>query len=150
MSVDRVPHRPDDEEVEGAKKLGLPGDDQYADAMLMLARRAFETRSYDNAMKVLKGLVLARPEDPRIYESFGILHQVQGRLEQARVCFEAALALDSETIVANVNLGELAWREQKDAERASMHLERVVKRDPKGPFGKRASMTLQLIGRTKH
>ena len=150
MSVDQVPHRPDDEEVEGAKKLGLSGDDQTANVMLDLARRAFERRSYDNAMKVLKGLVISRPDDPRIYEAFGILHQAEGRLDAARRCFEAAFTLDRETIVANVNLGELAWRKEKDPERAKRHLEQVMKRDPKGPFGKRAQVTLNQIARAAH
>jgi Tfp pilus assembly protein PilF len=150
MSVDQVPHRPDAEELEGAKKLGLTGDDQYANAMLDLARRAFEKRSYANAMKVLKGLVLSRPEDPRVYEAFGVLHQAEGRPDDARLCFETAFSIDRETIVANVNLGELAWRKQKDAARARQHLERVVNRDPKGPFGKRARVTLNQIDRAKH
>jgi predicted Zn-dependent protease len=150
MSVDRVPHLPDAEELEGAKKLGLPGDDQTARVMLDLARRAFERRSYDDAMKVLKGLAIARPDDPRIYEAFGVLHQAEGRMDDARLCFETALSLDRETIVANVNLGEVAWRKQKDAARARQHLERVTKRDPKGPFGRRAQVTLNQIDRARH
>jgi tetratricopeptide (TPR) repeat protein len=150
MSVDQVPHRPDHEELEGARKLGLTGDDQYANVMLALARRAFEKRSYGDMMKVLKGLVISRPDDPRIYEAFGILHQAEGRADDARRCFETAYALDRETIVANVNLGELAWRKQRDATLAKQHLDRVLKRDPNGPFGKRALLTLNQIDRAKH
>ncbi len=147
MSVDHPPHRPDDEELSGAKKLDLPSDDQHANAMLELARRAFERKLYDDAMKILKGLVLGRPDDPRIYEAFGVLHQIQGRGEDARLCFEAALALDPETIVANVNLGEIAWRKHKDAALAKHHLDRVMKRDPKGPFGARAKLTLDQLAK---
>jgi Flp pilus assembly protein TadD len=147
MTVDRPPHRPDDEEVRGAKKLGLPASDEHADTMLAAARKAFEAKSYANAIAILEGIVIARPDDPRIYEAFGVVHLALGEPDAARLCFEAAVEIDPTTVVANVNLGEVAWRKKKDAGAARLHLDRVVARDGDGPFGKRARLTLRQIER---
>lgn len=148
MSVDEPPHRPSDEEIEGAKSLKLPGGDAHADASLQLARRAFEQKNYDNAMAILEGLVIARPDDARIYEAFGVVHQAKGEPDAAVLCFEAAIDLDESTVVANVNLGEIAWRKHKDAAGARRFLDRVVAQG-EGPFADRAKMTLRMIDKAK-
>lgn len=149
MSVDQPPHRPSKEELEGAKKLKLPGGDEHADATLQLAKRAFQQKSYDNAMAILEGLVIARPDDPRIYEAFGVVHQGKGEPDAAVLCFEAAVELDESTPVGNVNLGEIAWRRHKDAETARRHLKRVLARAPGTPFADRAQVTLRMIDKAK-
>ena len=95
-------------------------------------------------MAILQGLVVARPDDPRIYEGFGIIHREQKQSTEATVCFEAALDLDKHSIIAHWNLGEIAYGDG-DLDAARRHMLVVLEDDVNGPMGAKARGFLRQI-----
>lgn len=145
MSMHEAPHRPTAQELEHAEKLGLEKDDRFKEFTLQAAGKKFSDGNYDDAIAMLKTLVFMWPDDARFYEAFAAVYQAQGKLKEARACFEVAYDLDDAALRANLNLGEMKWRIDKDKEGAAKHLAKVVEIDPDGPFGRRAKLTLKRV-----
>jgi Flp pilus assembly protein TadD len=147
MTIAHVPHRPSAEEHEAALSLALPADAHFADQMLAAAGKAFARSSYLDALNILKGIVITRPDDARVYEALGVLYRAWGARAAAVRCFEEALLLDSNAPHANVNLGELTWNKSKDAAAARGFLDRIASSHASGPIAERAQVTLRRIAR---
>jgi Flp pilus assembly protein TadD len=145
VPIDRAPHRPTPEEREAGAKLGFPADDDHARLTLSMVELGFAQKQYEECLALLKPLVRMRPDDARIYEIFGVLHQVLGESTEARLCFETAVELDDALALSHVNLGEIAWRRDKDGAVARRHLEAALKAD--ASLEARARITLSQIGR---
>src|SRR5688572_11363608 len=98
MSIECAPHWPSEEECAHAKKLGLPSDETHVSTMFELAGRAFERKRYEGARKILLGLLLVRPQEAKIFEALGLAYQAEGRVKDARLCFEAAIEKDGDSL----------------------------------------------------
>ena len=145
MSARVAPHRPTAEEIQAAKDLGLPSDDEYTESLLKLVFFAVEERCYDDALTVLVSIIRSRPDDYRLYEAFAIVYQMLGRDEEAMECYAEALVHEPESLHALTHLGELCWRVSSDAPRAQRLLGKASRLDPKGAYGRRASRSRARI-----
>jgi Flp pilus assembly protein TadD len=94
MTIALPPHRPTPGELEAARAMELPATDAYVDAMLELVHVARTRSQTAEALNILRALVLARPEDRRIYQAFGVLYTDLGQQADAAACFAQASALD--------------------------------------------------------
>jgi Flp pilus assembly protein TadD len=61
----------------------------------------------EGATVVLEGLTVLDPTNARFLAAFGAVLQHQGKVEEARTAYEKALAMDSGSVLALVNRGEL-------------------------------------------
>ncbi len=93
MGVAQPPHRPTPGELEATRRMNLPQSDGYVDSMLALAAKALAERRAEHAIDVLKGLVMIRPDDPRVYEAFGQGYQLLGQQAAAQLCLAEAAKL---------------------------------------------------------
>lgn len=70
-----------------------------------------EAGDLEGAAALFNGLVLLNPNDASMQAALGsVLHQ-QGKLSEALAAYDTALAMDSNTVLARVNRGELRCKQ---------------------------------------
>ena len=124
-----------------AKAMGLMAGNQDAEALSLLQSIAAKAPSfsgplvnqavillrqkhYDEAEKQLKAALAINARNPYAYNLMGIALREQGKFADARVAYEAALAIDPNYAKAHFNLGVLADLYQQDLPFALAHYER--------------------------
>jgi Tfp pilus assembly protein PilF len=85
-------------------------------------------RDYEDAIERL-------PEEPQLLNDYALLLKARGDRAQAQRLFEQALATGVVPGAADAgeNLGVVAFRDQKDLDRASRHFARTLLLDPNRP-----------------
>ena len=87
MTIALPPHRPTPGELDAARKMKLPAGEDYLRSMLELAQTARNHRQPEEALNILRAVVLSSPDEPRLYHAFGVLYTELGRPADAAACF---------------------------------------------------------------
>jgi Flp pilus assembly protein TadD len=107
-----------------------------------LARRG----RIEDARVVFEGLVAGNPFDTSAQAALGTVYQRLGRVEDAMVCYDKAIDLFEENVVALANRGELRLRQGDH--RGLSDLGKAVQVDANGisAAGRRARAVLKAFG----
>lgn len=71
----------------------LQAEPGHAEALNALGATALARKAYERASEILAAAATRHPDRAAIVGNLGIAHQMAGRLEEAIICFERALAL---------------------------------------------------------
>ncbi|MEO6590595.1 MAG: tetratricopeptide repeat protein [Pyrinomonadaceae bacterium] len=77
------------------------------DNLLVQARKFYQDGSNDEAMTVLRRILVSEPMSAESYLILGMIHLRQGEIDQATSSLKTALFWDNRLIEANVNLGKI-------------------------------------------
>ena len=77
------------------------------DNLLGQARKLYQDGSNDEAMGVLRRILVSEPMSAESYLILGLIHLRQGEIDQATSSLKTALFWDNRLIQANVNLGKI-------------------------------------------
>ena len=103
----------------------------------------------EDARTIFEGLVAGNPKDTSAQAALGTVYQKLRRLDDALECYDAALSLFADNVVALANRGELRLRRGDKAGLAD--LARAVQLDPDGTSAaaRRSRSILQALARVE-
>jgi tetratricopeptide (TPR) repeat protein len=96
----------DTDEAERLARAGLETDADAIEAYAVLGRVYLRTNRLAEATTEFARLADRQPRNVSVHTTVGMLHQMQGQIDEARAAFERALDLDGNATVAANNL---AW-----------------------------------------
>lgn len=77
------------------------------DKLLVEARKLYQEGSDEQAMSILRRILVSEPMSAESYFLLGMLHLRQGEIDQATSALKTALFWDNRLVLANVNLGKI-------------------------------------------
>lgn len=110
----------------------LEDDADNTQAGLILTTVYIRRREFEKAATVAEELIQRSPANISFYNLLGSAQAGLGRIDDARVSFEKALALDSRFLPGQVNLGKLE-RMAGNLDRAEEHLQAALELRPDNP-----------------
>jgi tetratricopeptide (TPR) repeat protein len=112
-------------------------DPGHHDALHLLGVIAYETRDHDLAVDLIRRALETYEPNPAAYVNLGLALQALERNEEARACFDRAVALDSSNAGAWLGKGDILIRLGED-EPARGSYEQALLLNPRNPHGWRA------------
>ena len=88
-----------------AQHIGMTSE--QTEAVFAQAFDLLEAGDLDGSAVIFNGLLVLDPTDPGVHAALGSVLHEQGKLAEAEASYDAALALDGNTVLARVNRGEL-------------------------------------------
>ena len=92
-----------------AQFIGITAD--QSTAVVSQAFDLLEAGDLEGAAVLFNGMVLLDPNDASIQAALGAVFHQQGKLSEALAAYDSALAMDSDTVLARVNRGELRCKQ---------------------------------------
>ncbi|CAN5694545.1 hypothetical protein BH20ACI4_BH20ACI4_11330 [soil metagenome] len=99
------------------------------DTLLAQARKFYQEGSDDDAMGVLRRILVSEPMSAESYLLLGLIHLRQGEIDQATSSLKTALFWDNRLIQANVNLGKI-FLQKGDCLQAQNYSQRAIELEP--------------------
>ncbi len=124
-----------------AQYIGITSD--QGRAIMSRAFDLLDAGDLEGAVDIFKGLLALDPTDADVHASLGSVFHQQGKLSEARAAYDTALSLDSNTVLARVNRGELRC---KRGDLEGMEDLKIAARIP-SPVQARAQGLLRLYAR---
>ncbi len=108
-------------------------DPQRHDVRREALATALRIGRYSDALVHAETLLETFPEDSLLWQQLGAAHAGLNRLPEARRCYEKAVQLAPQELLAYQRLAQLVWRNLNDPAAAREVLERMVKALPADP-----------------
>jgi hypothetical protein len=105
------------------------------------AERHREAGELSEAEQLYRRILELRPERPQTHNFLGAVLVEQGRIDEARACFDRALAIDPACVMAQLNRADLKKFQPDDPDLAQLEALAV---DPRLPEGKRVYVHFAL------
>jgi len=121
-------------------------DKKQIAALFQTGYRAFEQGRYEEATKILTGLLILDEKNPFIYEILGSIYSREGRLEVAVTCFDKAIDLVPAETFYLVNRAEILLKLGR-VEDAAHDLKAAIQldREMKDPAANRARLLVLAV-----
>lgn len=137
----------DDRTLTAEEFLGRYVGAQSHDGMMVAAALAYQDGDYEAALKVYRGVQIARPAWSRPVTGEGACLYCLGDAPGAEAAYRRGLELDPGDQEARLYLGELIWNERRDAKAAESQLSMAFNHQPESLLAERARIILQRIRR---
>ncbi|MEJ5276234.1 MAG: tetratricopeptide repeat protein, partial [Thermogemmata sp.] len=111
----------------------LHADPQRHDIRREALATALRIGRYSDALVHAETLLKTYPEDPLLWQQLGAAQAGLNRLLEARRCYEKAVQLAPQELLAYQRLAQLLWRNLNDPSAAREVLEQMVKAIPSDP-----------------